>query len=592
MAIQRLSDQLVSQIAAGEVVERPASVVKELVENALDAGATNIHVLATGGGRGLIRVSDDGIGINADEVELAFARHATSKLSSVEDLEKIVTLGFRGEALSSLAAVSQMSMTTRHRDDQMGTRIRVHGGHVLERRSVGAPAGTVVNVENLFFNVPARLKFLKSETTEKRQIMALVSRYALAYPNVRFTLEQDGREQFRSVGNGVLGDVIVRALGAGTFRQMVAVEHDDVSTRGLRVWGYVSIPALHRADRTQIALFVNGRWVQDSKLTYAVVQAYHGLIESGRFPLAVLLIEIEPQEVDVNVHPTKAEVRFRDPSSVFALVQRAIRGAIMATGERPAFLSASKRIETRFDRVWGERDLNQQELALEVDEDGLVRQERDDANPLGPTMTLDAIPEGIGRPPKPRTLPVLRVVGQVGATYIVAEGPAGLYLIDQHAAHHRVLLDQVEDLLNAEEPLSVWMLPSAQSVTLDQAAYDAYQQYQTTLQRLGFQVEAFGPDTLLLRAVPDFLNRTDPVSVFIDTCRALLDQAPPAGSVYQIAAVVTEFGAVRSGHVLGMDRMQNIVRALERVRTPLVCPNGKPTFIHLTGEQLARQFGR
>ena len=257
-----LADDVISQIAAGEVVERPASVVKELIENALDAGAKNIHIEAVSGGQRSIRISDDGSGILVDEVKLAVTRHATSKLRNADDLQRILTLGFRGEALSSVAAVSQFTLETRHRSEDVGTQIRVEGGKITGTKPIGAPAGTVITVKNLFYNVPARLKFLKSENTEKRNLSSIVQNYAMAYPDVRFVLVQDGREQFRSPGSGQLGDVVVKVLGLDYFREMIEVSGDE-RIRGIggevTVEGFVSQPTLHRKDRTRITLFVNGR---------------------------------------------------------------------------------------------------------------------------------------------------------------------------------------------------------------------------------------------------------------------------------------------------------------------------------------------
>jgi DNA mismatch repair protein MutL len=265
--IQVLADEVISQIAAGEVVERPASVVKELMENSLDAGAQNIHVDIVDGGQKRIRISDDGQGIPADEVQLALMRHATSKLRNAEDLQRIRTLGFRGEALSSVAAVSHLTLVTRHRDEEIGTQIRVEGGRLAQNKAIGSPAGTVITVENLFYNTPARLKFMKSENTEKRNIAKLVMNYAMAYPQIRFVLMQDGREAFRSAGSGNLADVVVKVLGLDYFKEMLEVSGEEIiRTSGglIRVFGFVSQPSLHRKDRSAINVFVNGRAVQDN----------------------------------------------------------------------------------------------------------------------------------------------------------------------------------------------------------------------------------------------------------------------------------------------------------------------------------------
>ena len=357
MPIHLLPNELVSQIAAGEVVERPASVVKELVENALDAGATDIRIEVAQGGRKLIRVGDNGAGIPAAEVELAFTRHATSKIASADDLSRITTLGFRGEALASIAAVAHVTCVTRARGEDVGTQLRVGGDRIIERKGIGAPPGTLITVEDLFHSVPARLKFLKADTTERRHIDGLVTRYALAYPAVRFRLTHDGRTTFETSGSGKLIDVLIAAYGLQVAQEMLAVEdRPDRScqpsvglrpVRSISVSGYVSSPSLSRANRNDLTLFVNGRWVQDRNLTYAVVQAYHSMLMVGRYPLCFLRVEVPPEDVDVNVHPAKAEVRFRNPDEVFRAVQRAVRAVLVEHAPVPTIVPSSRPFGSR-----------------------------------------------------------------------------------------------------------------------------------------------------------------------------------------------------------------------------------------------------
>ncbi len=338
MPIQILPEVVAAQIAAGEVVERPASVVKELLENSLDAGAHVIRVEVESGGRRLMRVTDDGCGIPGGEAELAFARHATSKLHRLADLDNIQTLGFRGEALASIGSVAQVTLLTRTADESAGTLLRLDGGRLVEHHAAGTPVGTVISVENLFFNTPARLKFLKAEATERRHIDAVVTRYAMAYPNVRFSLLQDARVTFSTAGTGDLADVLVDVLGAETMREMLPVnpvEPQRPDLPDITVYGYTSAPHVNRNTRSQITLFVNGRHIQDSSLGYAVGQAYHTLMPADRYPIAVLMINMPPGDVDVNVHPAKAEVRFRSPDAVFSAVQRAVRRAVIAQSPIP-----------------------------------------------------------------------------------------------------------------------------------------------------------------------------------------------------------------------------------------------------------------
>lgn len=598
MPIHLLSEQLVAQIAAGEVIERPASVVKELLENALDAGAKTIHIATQEGGRRLIRVSDDGIGICADEVELAFARHATSKLSKFEDLENLQTLGFRGEALASIASVSHLVMTTRHFDEDIGTQIRIEGGAIIQKMSVGVPNGTVVTVENLFYNTPARLKFLKSENTEKRHIVALVTNYAIAYPHVRFILEQDGREIFRSIGNGQLADVVVRAVGLESFKHMleVYVEEPAQDERpSVRVWGYASAPDLSRADRGNITLFVNGRWIQDAKLTYAVIQAYHTLLMTGRYPIAIVMIEIPPHEVDVNVHPTKAEVRFRDPNIVFSAVQRAVRTAIIGKTNVPNIQLKDSQLSSATSSTqsaWYSEAVRPRtaELPIHMTDTGQYPRAytSDDDE-----MDLSDIPEGLGLPQRPRTLPMLRVVGQVGAMYIVAEGPAGMYLIDQHAAHERILYEQYMARFLSQK-IPVQQALAGQTITFSPSEAGLVLEKLDALHAVGFELEPFGNNMFVIRTIPAILADKDPVTVMAHVIDDLLaDKQPGMEKIEEkLIRFVCRHVAVKAGQVLSHQQMQDLIRQLEFTRNPHTCPHGRPTLLHLSGEQLAREFGR
>ncbi len=602
MPIQILPELVVAQIAAGEVVERPASVVKELMENALDAGAQHIRVEITGGGRQRIRISDDGSGILPEEVELAFQRHATSKLTTAADLSSIETLGFRGEALASIASVSQLTIITRHASTSSGILMQLAGSEIIRRQSVGAPVGTVITVENLFYNTPARLKFLKKENTEKRQIALYITRYAMAYPHVRFTLEQDGREVFRSSGSGQLADVIVAALGLDSFKNMVEVtsrESDNPRHSEITVTGFSSVPSLHRADRNHITLFVNGRWIQDTRLSYAITQAYHTFLMTGRYPVAVVLVKIPPAEVDVNVHPTKAEVRFRDPEGIFSAVQRAVRRAVVDLAQTPAMRGGRfGGIGLNHDNIsaWENSLTTSQQRQLDMNLD-LYSAGAYTRTSLAPQIQAetapDAIPEGPDAPVKPRTLPILRVIGQIGATYIIAEGPSGLYLVDQHAAHERILYEQFMDEHARHEQVAQLSL-EAQTLNLPPSEARLIEENMDTLREVGFELEAFGPNTFIIRSVPALLADQSPTEVLGGIIADLEAGTSPGQSSIEdkIVTRVCKHGAIKAGQILSTDEMQSIIRQLERCRSPHTCPHGRPTMLHMTSEQLAREFGR
>ncbi len=609
MTIHVLPEIVAAQIAAGEVVERPASVVKELVENAIDAGADSIRIEVENGGQRLIRVSDNGTGIPAADVATAFLRHATSKIQTVFDLDHLRTLGFRGEALHSIASVSRLTLVTRHRDETTGTRIVIVGGRTQEKRQTGAPAGTVVTVEDLFFNTPARLKFLKSTAAERRQITTLVTNFALAYPAIRFLLLHDGREVFRTYGNGKLADVLLMALGPETFRHMIEVTPLPPTRPDLpeiHVSGFTSTPDYHHANRAQITLFVNGRVIRDSALAYAVTQAYHTLLPQGRYPVAVLMITLPPEEVDVNVHPTKAEVRFRSPDAVFAAVQRAVRTAVITQAPPPEMSRTGNMGWTGIDWPTQHRtvprsehhDVRQTPLNLELESPGYFGQHLQPAAALPNTPESDdefvrGIPEGAGRPSQPRTLPMLRVLGQIGAAYIVAEGPAGLYLVDQHAAHERILYEQFLAEAMTRQSVSQQTLDS---VTVELAVRDIalIEENLEKLAGLGFVLEPFGTTTLRVRAIPAMLAGANPAEVVRLILADLETGATPGQQKLEeiIALRVCKAAAVKAGQVLSMTEMQAIIRQLERSQSPHTCPHGRPTLIHISAEQLARQFGR
>jgi DNA mismatch repair protein MutL len=614
MSIEVLPNHVIDKIAAGEVVERPSSVVKELLENALDAGAKSITVEVKGGGQRLIRMSDDGHGIRMDEVPLAFARHATSKLRQVEDLETIQTLGFRGEALASIASVSRINMITRHIDEASGLQIRIEGGDLISKKPIGAASGTVLTVENLFYNTPARLKFLKAEETEKRLIANAVMRAAMASPHVRFTLIQDDREVFRSPGSGQLADVLVKAFGLDTFRQMIEVSAQEELREiegQISIQGFVSDPGLSRKDRSRITLFINGRPIQDSGLTYAVTQAYHTLLMKGRHPLAVLMVDLPPAFVDVNVHPTKAEVRFQDSNAVFVAVQKTVReGIVQHIQARPMRGGAAyiERTPQQPMPTWTSNSRSngrptpvrpaQQDFDWEMESPGQYPQQMSSETSEAPSVIprdetdFSHIPD-VGRPAKPRTLPMLRVVGQIGASYIVAEGPAGLYLIDQHAAHERVMYEQFMEEYRKKGVVSQRTLDSQ---TIDLAPDDVHllNENQAALARLGFDIEPFGPNTFLIRAVPAMLANQDPIEAVSGILEDLADQRAPGQETIEAKIVkqVCKRASVKAGQILSQADMQGIIRQLERCESPHTCPHGRPTLLHISGDQLAKEFGR
>ena len=577
MSIKVLAEKVASQIAAGEVVERPASVVKELLENALDAGATSITIRVEQAGKRLIEVSDNGCGVPTEEMKLAVARHATSKLSSAEDLFHIRSLGFRGEALASIGSVSRMVLLSRTYESDLGGRLAVEAGQVGALEQAGLPVGTVVRVEDLFFNLPARLKFLKTDQTERNQISALVTRYALAYPAVRITLEQDGKTLLQTNGNGDRREVLAQLYGIDIARQMleVSLEEDNAS-----VTGFISPISLTRSNRREITFFINGRWVQDTAISSALLQAYHTLLMVGRYPLSALLIWLPPEDVDVNVHPAKAEVRFRQPNQVFSLVQRAVRRALLAYSPVPQVSSSYWRplpgVQHIIDPAWEmsvetRQELSNAEVSMEAGEPSEAAEQA-------------ALPSG--------KIPLLRLVGQVGAAYLVAEGPDGLYLIDQHAAHERVLFER----FIRQKPASIasQQLLEPRTVQLPPSAAHLLEKQLDLLKSLGIDIEEFGPNTFRVRAIPAIFGGSDPAAAVMAVVEEFEEDETPLKNEEEsrIIARICKRVAVKAGKILSSEEQTALLRDLESCQSPRTCPHGRPTMIHLSVDLLERQFGR
>jgi DNA mismatch repair protein MutL len=591
MPIRLLSPEVASQIAAGEVVERPASVVKELLENSLDAGARSVSITIEEAGKKLIEVADDGSGIPSGELELAVSRHATSKLVRSDELFSISTLGFRGEALASIGSVSRMTVTSRVQNEQEGARLHVEGGQTVSLTKVGTTVGTTVRVEDLFYSVPARLKFLKSDTTERRATDVLVTRYALAYAGKRFKLSDGKNVVLQTSGDGDRRAILAALYGVDVAKQMLEVMAEE---DGLRLTGFISPTSLTRSNRREITFFINGRWVHDVALSTALLHAYHTLLMVGRYPLTALFLEISPAEVDVNVHPAKAEVRFRNPDKVFSFVQRSARKTLLAYSPvpnvAPSLWGTTRTLPTEQPRNSG------LDWKIGHDEELFVG-----SNPESPAPTQNSqspitnsqltIPPS--QSPREASIPLLRLVGQIGATYLVSEGPDGLYLVDQHAAHERVLFEKLM-AQHAMKNIPSQALLTPVTVTLPPPSAHVLITQLPVLQHFGFDVEEFGPNTFQVRAMPALFMGSDPSAAL----RALVedfeeDESPLQNEIEaKLAARVCKRMAVKAGQALSNEEQRALLIDLEACESPRTCPHGRPTMIHLSVDMLERQFGR
>ena len=555
MPIKVLESEVVAKIAAGEVIERPASVVKELIENSLDAGATQIAVEAQSGGVELIKVSDNGAGILASELELAFHRYATSKIGNLDDLEKISSLGFRGEALPSIAAVAEVEILTQTSSQTVGSYMYLRKGEVLRTESRARPQGTTMTVRRLFRYFPARLKFLKSANTENSHIANLISQYALAFPEVKFSLVLDKRPSLRTTGNGDLREVVSAIYGSELAQRMLKVKQKD----GLaKVSGLISPPTLARSNRNYLSFFVNRRWVRSPLLSRATEEAYHGLLMDGQHPIAVINISLLAQELDVNVHPAKAQIKFCHEQAVFSSIQKAVEETLAKT---PIASSKAMPFSVNSGQWQSPRMIMDNEPVFAVSQ--------------LPTLEL----------------PLLRVLGQLANTYIIAEGPDGLYLIDQHAAHERILYDQILAQWSQRE-VEVQGLLQPITIELSPREEETLRASKEFLAEFGFTIEPFGNRSYVIRAITALMAKANIIEIISALLDSLASKQNPNPWEEKIAQSLACHGAIRAGQQLGNEEIRELIKQLEETKQPRACPHGRPIMIHLSSHQLEKEFGR
>ncbi|HSW57866.1 MAG TPA: DNA mismatch repair endonuclease MutL [Dehalococcoidales bacterium] len=569
MVIKVLEARVISQIAAGEVVERPASVVKELVENALDAGSSQLTIEIKSGGISLIRVTDNGSGIPDSQTETAFQRHATSKISTLVDLENLNSLGFRGEALPSIAAVARVEMLTGVAGEMTGSYLELEDGRLLRHEKMPRSPGTTISVHHLFRSFPARRKFLKSETTESGRIADIVSQYALAYPEVRFTFINESRTALRTPGSGRLLDAVGAVYGMEAAGQMLAIADplqtgaqppDDIIIRGL-----VGTPQLVRATRDYLHFFVNRRWVNNRMLGFALEEAYHGLLMQGKHPVAVINLQIPAGQIDVNVHPAKTEIKFQNERAVFSALQRSVRSVLVQSS--PVYQIQPRGADFR---VAPSPEVPVQETAMFNS-----RLPRTAGSPAAPEPSATPL----------MSLPLLRLLGQLACEFIVAEGPDGLYLIDQHAAHERIMLDKLQRQRTAGGLEKQGLLPSS-TLEIEPRLAATLQNYLESARETGFDIEPFGQNAFLVRSIPAVLSGRDWQA-------ALRESLDGQGSWSELLLNrVACHSAVRAGQVLNPEEMRDMLRQLEKTELPNSCPHGRPTMVQITRSQIEKEFGR
>ena len=592
--IRRLPEAVAAQIAAGEVIERPASVVKELLENSCDAGASRIEIEVRAAGLESIRVRDDGCGIGAETLALAFERHATSKLRRAEDLLALSSYGFRGEALPSIAAAADVECVSRAAGAALGTRIRFRSGRADGVELAGAAVGTVVEVRDLFGRQPARRRFLAAARSERAAIARAVADAALARPEIAFHLEIEGRTLLRTDGavGGIAGDEGLRAACAAVWGAQAAAQALDC--RGerkaedgtpMRVRGLLAAPAAAKRRRGGAQLFVNGRPVQSRRLSYAVDEAYAELLPGGRYPLAAIFLELPPQAVDVNVHPTKAQVKLHDEGAAFGLIQTTARRALLQ-GLTPAGVAAAVAMAAAFAIPWEAGSLD-----ADPTDPGRPRPAWDAQAAAGTALREPSVYAAAATPHVPGLSP-LRLVGQVQDCFLVTEGPQGMVLIDQHAAHERVWYERLQTRGRDETARQALLEPALVELTPAQAA--ALMENETTLAAHGLEVEPFGELALRLRALPACLGRVDqdPRAALVTLLDDLAEGEGKAPHHNPVTASLACHASVRAGQTLQLDEMRALIRDLELCENPHTCPHGRPTLVEFASSDLQRRFGR
>ena len=599
--IRLLPETVASQVAAGEVVERPASVVKELVENSIDAGARKIDILIRRGGISLVRVIDDGCGMDRDDALLSLERHATSKIRSVSDLEAIATLGFRGEALPSIASVSRFRLTTREQDAVAGTEIIVNGGKIDIVRDGGEGPGTQVEVRSLFYNIPARRKFLRAENTESRNIEHQLHLQAIGHAKVAFTFARDDRVVFQLPATATLIDRIRDLYGNELLEKLLPL--NGVGSSQVRIGGLIGQAGLSRQTRAQQLVFVSGRAIESPLITTAVREGYHTALMKGQYPVTFLFLELDPGAVDVNVHPAKREVRFRDPNGVREAVVRCIQ-ATLARGRAdwqkkfrapPAQVSAQPTVDLILRPQVSVPEVSHRELPQFPTAEIVGQAHR---LPVPPADSARSEPDWPSLAQQKRVeraaTPQFQIIGVLNKLYVLMENADGLVLVDQHAAHERILFEELRRRME-EQGVPSQKLLITQTFELLPRDADWIEQNMSILQKMGIGIESFGPNTFKIDSLPGFLNVTDGAQFMrkvIDDLKSASDRSSPLRLGEDMIAKSVCRHAVKANDPLRYLEVEKLIQDLLECDLPYCCPHGRPTMIQISNAELEKKFGR
>lgn len=594
-SIQLLPEDVANQIAAGEVVERPSSVVKELVENSIDAGATEIIVDIQNGGRNLV-ITDNGQGIAPDQVQLAFRRFATSKIKNEADLWNLSTMGFRGEALASIGSIAKVEMKTRRRQDSQGTKITVHGNVITSIEPVGTGYGTTITIEDLFFNTPARLKFLKSDSTEVNHIMELLQAFALSYSHVAFSVINKSREVIRTPGNSEVEDVVRIIYGKEISDNIASI---DFSNPYGKVRGIVSKPTYSRSDKNKQVFFINNRWVKVPFITRMLDEIYSDLLPSHKHPVAVLNIDIPSSELDVNVHPTKKEVRFQNYSSVYELVYRSIINALYpARNTTEANSSENSVVSIEYVRpespssptpVYHQRP-NDNFRARQVNTSRYVTPPKEGTYQVQQFSFYDELRDYRTHEDNREDLESIKPIGRIYETYVIGYLGNDLCFIDQHLAHERYLYEQLElDVKSKQELLTTIM------IQLSDSEWDNYSQNKNLFEQYGYEIQDFGTKTIILRSIPSVLEVGEAEIVFRQVLQEMINEEGRKKALDKfthIKKTIACKAAIKAGKHLDMEEIKILIKNWAKTRQPYTCPHGRPVIHRMPKSDIDKHFNR
>lgn len=596
--IRILDKHVADKIAAGEVIDRPVSIIKELLENSLDAEATSIAIEIKNGGKSYIRVTDNGCGILAEEVELAFRRHATSKITAAEDLDAIETLGFRGEALASICAVARVELITKTSDAKMGRKVVIEGSEVLENSAIGCPDGTTITVRDLFYNVPARSKFLATDSAETRRIVDMVSRIALSYGDVKISLTSGSSKVFSTRGHGNILNNIMSVYGTEMGKDLLPVEK---SLSGFVLKGFVSSPAASAPSRSKQIFCVNGRIISSNVIEKALDEAYKEKLFHGRFPIAFLFLAMPPEKLDVNVHPTKKEVRFDDDHEVLDFVAKAVREALTVKEAVPQIKLYEKQdqgIQYTFNDI-REPETKfsvEEEKTSTITEEKLQAPKEVDIKNILTTIRAKSEEEvnlSLDEPSrKPFDFDALTPIGAIFNTYIIAADEDSFYLVDQHAAHERVFYERLLTQYNgADKNRQTLLMPLSFNVSAQVASTE--DMWLDKVSSMGYDIEFFGSNTYLVREIPAFMDLDEAESFLSDMFKALEDK-PDLTNMKTLEKIITRSckSAVKGGDRLDMQEIDALMKDLKACINPFSCPHGRPTFIRMTKYEIEKLFKR